>query len=43
MNTLIKANKYITITPKKCPGGGICLSKIEGNIKELSRNQKLNL
>ena len=42
-NTLIKANKDITITPKKYPGEGIYLSKIEGNIKELSRNQELNL
>ena len=41
-NALIKANNDITITPKKCPGD-IYLSKIEGNIKELFRNQKLNL
>ena len=42
MNTLIKANNGTTITPKKCPGD-IYLSKIEGNIKELSWNQELNL
>ena len=28
MNTLIKANNGTTITPKKCQGGGIYLSKI---------------